>query len=74
MANPNLPTVPATTNPAGPDPLTQTNPQRPATYDLQQVPAGGRILKADPTPTNATPARRAEMGTPTRPPFRVRGG
>lgn len=55
----------------------QSNPQRTmstTSFPMQQIPAGGPILKADPV---AGSQRQAQIGTTAgtnRPPFRVRGG
>lgn len=55
----------------------QVNPQRPmstTSYPMNQIPAGGQILKADPT---AGSTRAAQIGTTAganRPPFRIVGG
>lgn len=55
------------------NPALQSNPQKPAQYDVNQVPAGGRILFADP---NGGSIRSAQIGTTAgsnRVPFKVRG-
>ena len=55
------------------DMTVQSNPQKPASYNLNQVPAGGRILFADP---NGGTIRSAQIGTTAgsnRAPFKVRG-